>query len=304
MIRESRFLLSSPDESLLSPKDAISAFIKSVRLRYLDDALLWMAYLWQFPKERQRIKLRILLESGEDNLSVDVIEQVGEWYGSAYRNSLEAAAAEVVRICATENWWAQHDGRQYIYAWYRAEMEPQSFKMYELDELFEVMRMAIVEKTMTRGLSAFNAVYRRRDFQPSDLAKLLRQWSELYGGQQAERLSCVFERHVSSFWLDGNVSGQTYYALINGDFGEHVCPEVERGQVESALVRTSQRLKDGISIPSYARDGVHTKGGSDRRFAGIVKFMSGSCRAYEHYGRLSPVDEWLPSFMALPRESS
>jgi len=297
---ESEDLFVEQRNELPTPKDAISAFIKSVRLRRIDDAVLWMAYLWQFPKERQRIKVRVLFESGEDNLSLNVIESISEWYGSSRRNSLEAAATEIIRLCGTRNWWAQPDGRQYIYAWRRSEIAPPNFKRLGLGELFGVMHGAIVERDMTTGLAAFNALYGRRDFQPRVLASRLRDWSETHGCQQARRLAQVYERHVSSFWLDGNISGQTYFALIHGEFGEQDRPEVEDEQVGEALFRASERLKAGIAIPSHALDGVHTQRGSDRRFAGVVKFMSGSCRAYEHYGRLSPDDDWLPSFMELP----
>lgn len=285
-------------------KDAISAFIKSVRLRQTDDAVLWMTYLWQFPKDKERLKLRVLLEGGEDNLSLTVLEQISDWYGSPRRKSVEAAVAEVIRLCATRNWWAQHDGRQYIYAWREAEMFAPSFKRFGLDDLFEVMHSAIVDKNMTKGLAAFNAVYGRRDFQPRILASMLLDWSEQYGGQQAQRLASVFDRHASRLWMDGNISGQAYYALIHGEFGEQVCPEVEAVQVDSAILHARERLKAGITVPSHALDGVHTQSGSDRRFAGVVKFMSGCCRAYEHYGRLSPADQWLPSFMGLPEKSA
>lgn len=299
---ETQNLFGDQSGEVPTSKDAMSAFIKSVRLRRTDDAVLWMLFLWQRPQDRERIKLRILLESGEDNLSLNVLEQISEWYGSPRRKLLEAAVTEVIRLCATRNWWAQHDGRQYIYAWREAEMFAPSFKRYGLAELFEVMHTAIVKKSMTKGLAAFNALYGRRDFQPKVLASRLLDWSEKYGGQQAQRLASVFDRHVSRLWMDGNISGQAYYVLIHGEFGEQVCPEVGEGQVDGALLYARERLKAGITVPSHALDGLHTQSGSDKRFAGVVKFMSGCCRAYEHYGRLSPADQWLPSFMGLPEK--
>jgi hypothetical protein len=285
------------DDELPTPKEAVSAFIKSVRLRYSDEAVLWAAYLWTMSKERPRIQRRILLAGGEDNMSVPVMERISDWYGSPNKKSLEAATTEVLRLCATKNWWGQPDGRQYIYAWRQAEIDLPNFKNLELAELFQIMHSAIIEKTLIPGLAAFNAVYDRRDFRPKMLATLLMSWANLHGPQQAQRLARVFERHVGAFWLDNNVSGQAYYAMIHGEFGvQQGCQEVSATAVESALAQATQRLKAGISLPEYCQDGIHTKNGNDRRFAGIVKFMSGSCKAYEHYGRLDPRDDWLPSF--------
>lgn len=289
-------VLAGNGGELPTPKEAVSAFIKSVRLRHTDEAVLWAAYLWQMSKERPRIQRRILLAGGEDNVAMPVMERISDWYGSPNKKSLEAATTEVLRLCATKNWWAQPDGRNYIYAWRRAEIDPPNFKNLDLAELFQIMETAIAEKTLIRGLAAFNAIYDRRDFRPQMLAPLLMSWSDTYGSQQAQRLARVFERHVGAFWLDNNVSGQSYYALIHGEFGEQGCPAISTAEVESALAQATERLKARISLPAYAQDGIHTKNGNDRRFAGIVKFMSGSCRAYEHFGRLSPTDEWLPSF--------
>jgi hypothetical protein len=66
------------------------------------------------------------------------------------------------------------------------------------------------------------------------------------------------------------------------------------------LAIAQERLAGDYAVPRYAQDGVHTKSGSDKRFAGVLKFMSGSCRAFEHYGGLSPDDEWLPEFLEVP----
>ena len=85
MNQEQDDLFVSQDAGVPTPSDAISAFIKSVRLRDTENAVMWMAYLWQFSKERGRIQRRILLESGEDNLSLDVIESISAWYGSGLR---------------------------------------------------------------------------------------------------------------------------------------------------------------------------------------------------------------------------
>ncbi len=284
-----------------TPSEAISAFIKSVRLRRPTDSITWFTYLWVQPKEKPRIKRRCLLIAGEDNISVGVTEKVSDWFGGPRRNSIEAAATEVLRICQTPNWYAQPDGRDYIYAWRIAELSPPDFRRVTLDGLFEVMHSAVKQRDLIPGLAAFNAAYGRRDFRPQLLAKHLLAWASESGNQQAIRLAQVFDRHASTLWLDNNISGQAYYTLIHGGWGEQGVPEVCPETVVQFIQDSIERLQQTpIEAPAYALDGVHTRSGKDSRFAGVVKHMAASCRAYEHFGRLEPTDQWLPEFYDVP----
>lgn len=302
MNQDASELFPTPDAEPISPWEAISAFIKSIRLRYPAEALLWLVYLWQHPKERSRLQRRILLCSGEDNLSVEVIEKVAAWHAGPRRTSLDAAATEVLRICGTANWWAQPDGREYIYAWRRTEKLAREYKGIETPVLIKAMESAIQTKQLTHGLAAFNALYARKGFNSAGFAGHLLDWAAKYGGDQAKRLAGVYSQHNATIWLDGNISGQAYYALIHGNFGEQSDPEVSPDEVSAMLSQAAKSLQGGVAVPSWTLDGVHTRSGSDKRFAGVIKSMCGCCRAYEHFGRLSPEDVWLPSFMSIPEE--
>ncbi len=284
-----------------TPSDAISALIKTTRLRLPSDAIDWFMYLWKIPKERPRVKRRILLMSGEDNVSFGVIERVGEWYGSSQRASMEAAATEVLRICQTQNWWAQRDGREYLYAWRIAEISPPDFRSISLAGLIEVMGRAVKQRDLLRGLAAFYAVYERKDFRPQQLARHLLEWASESGNPQAMRLAQVFSRHAQTLWTDSNISGQAYYSLLHGEFGEQgVPPEISPEIVVQSIQNSIERLQTPIEAPSFALDGIHTRSGKDARFSGVVRHMAAACKAYEHFGRLHPSDEWLPSFYDVP----
>lgn len=301
MKHPSRELSNSSGQVTPSPSKAISAFIKSLRLRRAHDAVFWAAFLWQDSNGRARVQRRLLYGSAEDNLSVSVIECISDWYSSPRKRSFDAATEEILRLCATKNWWAQRDGWWYIFAWRRVEMDRPDYRNLSLDELYETLHSAIIDRDSARGLSAFNAVYERREFRPKPFAEQLTQWASLYGGEQSKRLAAVYAKHASAFWLDGNMSGQTYYALLHGDFGENASPKIGSDQVQAAIANATDRLLSGpIEVPSYALDGVHAGGGSEKRFAGLLKYMAGCCKAYQHYGRLSPEDLWLPSFFDLP----
>lgn len=292
--------MNTPSAPTPTPSDAISAFIKSVRLRYPTESIKWLTYLWQQPKERPRVQRRILLISGEDNISVGVTEMVSDWYGSPSRKSIEAAATEVLRIIETKNWYAQPDGREYIYSWRIAELSPPDFSGASLNDLFEIMGKAVKDHDLIRGLAAFNAAYERRDFRAQHLASHLMEWARESGNQQANRLAHVFSKNASTLWTDGNISGQAYYALIHGEFGEQRVPEINSETATQLIDQAIEKLQGPIEAPSYARDGIHTKSGSEKRFSGVVRHMAAASRAFEHFGRLDPSDQWLPEFYDAP----
>lgn len=286
-----------PQPATLNVSEAMSAFIKSIRLRRTDDAIVWLRYLWYQQGLKSRLQRRILVCAGEDNISVNVTEAVSQWFGSSLnKRSLELAAIEVARICATDNWYAQPDGRFYIFGWEKAEFEPKQGLPKTYPELLTFFSDAIAECRDVEAMKSFNSILSNRSFRPRDFAALLLDLAKDSTSQQARHLIDIYVRNASALWLDGNISGQAVFALLNGDFGYQTAPIVDAVHVMKLLADAERRITDGLVIPDYARDGIHTRQSGDRRFAGTVKQMAGCCRAYEHYGRLDPSDEWVAQF--------
>lgn len=279
--------------------EAMSAFIKTIRLRHTDDAITWLRYLWFQPGLKSKVQKRILMSSGEDNMSVHVMDAVSDWHGNLNtRKSLESAAIEVARLCATDNWYAQPDGRLYMFAWEKAEVDPRMGlpKLYK--NLLGFFTDAILDRNELDAMKAFNRLYADRTFKPRDFANTLIDIARESDSQHAHRLVELYAKNAGTLWLDGNISGQAVFALLNGDFAHQTSPVIDESQVMQLLADSKRRIADGLVIPAFARDGIHTRQGSDRRFAGTVKQMAACCRAYEYYGRLSPDDEWLEQFMS------
>ena len=276
--------------------EAISAFIKSIRLRKTEEAITWLRYLWHQPGLKSRMQRRILVCSGEDNLSVGVINAVSDWYNSYQRTQLDSAAIEVARICASTNWWAQPDGHLYFFAWEQAEINSKPHLPKDYPQLLKYFSDAVVDFQEQEALIAFNKIYANRVFRPRDFAGLLLRIASNGTNPQAEKLIDIYARNTSALWLDGNISGQAVFALINGEFGHQGMPEVDEQDVMRMLDEAGKRIESGLQVPVWARDGIHTKRSGDRRFAGTVKQMAACCRAFEYYGRLSPDDEWLAQF--------
>lgn len=286
-----------PQPATLNVSEAMSAFIKSIRLRRTDEAIVWLRYLWYQQGLKARLQRRILVCAGEDNISVNVTEAVSQWFGSPLnKRSLELAAIEVARICATDNWYAQPDGRFYIFGWLAAEFEPKLGLPKTYPELLTFFTDAIAECRDVDAMKAFNRILSDRAFRPRDFASLLLDVAKDSTSQQARRLIEIYTKNASALWLDGNISGQAVFALLNGDFGYQTSPIIDETQVMKLLDEAEHKISDGLVIPDYARDGIHTRQSGDRRFAGTVKQMAGCCRAYEYYGRLSPDDAWLGQF--------
>src|SRR5215471_2399299 len=88
---------------------ALSAVVKSIRLRRLDDAIYWLVYLDTFkePACRFRTARRILIGSAEDGHSIGVMEKELRSFRRMSRvdTSLAELVGEVMRICKVPNWW-------------------------------------------------------------------------------------------------------------------------------------------------------------------------------------------------------
>ena len=178
-----------------------------------------------------------------------------------------------------------------------AEPHSRKFTGDTLDGLFDILREAVKDRELLTGLAAFNAIYKRRDFRPHPFAELLVELAYTSTHQQAKRLAQVYHRMAGALWTDGNISGQCVYALMCGEFGNQEVPEANPEMAVQLIVQAEERLHGAVAVPTFALDGIHTRGGNDRRFAGVVEQMEGCCRAYEYYGRLSPNDVWLPEFL-------
>lgn len=294
-LRSFEGLFQQPAEP--DPNEALSAFIKSIRLRRPEDAVTWFLFLWRIPQYKGRAQRRVLIASTEDNLSVGVMRRVSAWYNSIERVKFESAATEVARICATRNWWEQEDGRTYIRSWLEAEREAR-----KLEAMGESALYAKIERDACTGerlgaLAAFTGLYGRMRVVPNRIAELLSIVGHQSQSLQAKRLAALYQANLRNIGPDGNLAGQALYAALVGRFGDQVTPEPDHEEVRRLIAAARRNLASSPRVPAWALDGVHTGRRGDPRFAGTVRMMAACCRAYEHFGRLSVDDRWPPSMM-------
>ena len=100
---------------------ALSALVKSLRTRRVEDAVYWLVYLDSFPEGQHRIRVarRLLIGSAEDGHSIAVMEKVVDGFRAISKRQaqLRELVAEAVRICKIPNWWhPSTGGPDYIYS--------------------------------------------------------------------------------------------------------------------------------------------------------------------------------------------
>ncbi len=270
---------------------ALSALVKSIRLRRPADAAIWLFTLWQAgPSARSRAQRRILVSAAEDNLSIPVMRSVSDWYNSRNRFDLQSAMRELLRITKTQNWYATESGRSYIRKWHETEQRANPYVRKHQDCILRVMEMSIRDKALVPAIQAFNALYQAKDWSRWEMANLLTRLALEQDNRPALAIAELFEENHRHLWNDGNYSGQALYTLIVGPIGNDAAPSVEDAEVLTSFANIRQTMSQGVTVPSGARDGIHLPG-SDPRFAGSLQRMSDACTVFEILGRLDPLDE-------------
>lgn len=264
---------------------------------------MWFVALWRSGKSNQhRAQRRLLISAAEDCLSIPVMQDISAWYNGSSRFDLHSAIRHVLSISQTPNWYATEAGRRCILHWREAELRENPYLQKPPDCLLWSIETAVRQKSVLRAIHAFNAYYHNQTSNRWKLAQLLTRLSLQSDNLVALALAEVFEDNVRHIWNDANFSGQTLYALILGHIGEALDPLVSDEAVIQSIVQAEVLLSRDLTVPDWALDGIHCSG-SDSRYAGTVKQMYAMCRAYQHYGRLDPADEFLPEFYEMEEGS-
>lgn len=283
-----------PDE--LDQFGALSALVKAIRLRKPLDALIWLHLLSQaWQNTRFRAQRRVLIGAAEDCMSIPVMRAVSDWYNSPSRHNLHAASREVLRIIKSPNWYATDRGRAYIRRWREVELLPNPFRREAPDSLFQILEDAIRSGASIQAMHAFFAINEKKDWNRQTLAHLLNRFALEFANTSACALAELFNTNCRSLWNDTNYSGLALDALLGGPLDEDTNPIIAESELVQLIANTRHSLSQGVTIPEWARDGIHCSG-KDPRFSGLWEYMAASCNAYEHYGRLDPEDVWSPEF--------
>jgi hypothetical protein len=280
---------------------ALSAMVKSIRLRRAEDAVYWLMYLDTFkePESRFRTARRILIGSAEDGHSIAVMEKV---MGSFKRINklpvaIEELAAEILRICKVPNWWhPSTGGHDYIYHGMVGERQLWQLRVENSSENFmNLLVQSIVEQDKTKALSAAMGLSQCR-LGGTRQAEFILECAKKADHEHAQRLARVHLSARTALASDNNFLCQGAWLLAGGVSPvADVIEPVHGSEVLETLERARKRWNDPKPIPGWCVDGVHSAG-NDVRFMGVWPRMYAVCRAFSNYGRVEPEDKWLPQF--------
>lgn len=293
---------------------ALSGFVKSLRLRRVRDALYWLVYLDSIPDPTSRTRLarRLLIGSAEDGHSIEVMEEVARKYTILARKQTDILhlAAEALRICKMPNWWhPSSGGSDYIYKGLLAERFLLHFPGHHtLENMTRLIEDGIAKQD---GVSALAGVFglEHAGLTASRQAALLGATAVKSGHALAQRLVQVHLNTRTPLSSDNNFLCQAVWMMCGGHspVAEQSEP-VFASEVFEHLEQARERWKHPKPIPRWCCDGLHSAG-DDVRFMGVWFHMHAACMAYQHYGRLDPEDAWLPEFycydgLTIRREST
>jgi hypothetical protein len=211
--------------------------------------------------------------------------------------SLAELASEIIRICQVPNWWSPRSGgRDYIYHGLLGErIQFQTQSPHTPEILMKLMAQAIVERDKTKVLAAALGFSVCR-FGASRQTEFMYECARKANHKNAARLATIHLSARGPLSSDNNFICQAAWMLAGGEssVADEIHP-VDRADVIEMLSAARERWKKPEPIPQWCCDGVHSAG-NDVRFMGAWHHMYAVCKAFEHYGRVDPSDEWLPEF--------
>jgi hypothetical protein len=280
---------------------ALSALVKSLRIRRAEDAVYWLIYLDTFKESAHRFRTarRILIGAAEDGHSIAVMEQVRAAFPRIAKpqTELHELAAEAVRICKVPNWWhSGTGGPDYIYSGMTGERELlYSANAWCPSSMTRLIERGVEEQNAQLALAGLMGLSSVK-LSSTRQAELVFDLAQRRAHVLAERLAGIHLRTKSALSGDNNYLCQAVWMLAGGSTLVALASEpVADGEVTALLDQATERWKTPEPIPGWCCDGVHSAG-DDVRFMGFWQHMFAVCRAFEHYGRVDPADEWLPQF--------
>ncbi len=285
---------------------ALSALVKSVRVRRPEEAAYWLTYLhrhhFRDREQRFRIARRLLIGSAEDGHSIAVMEKVRAVFPRLATPDapLRELVTEAIRMCKLHNWWhPASGGAGYIHACLVGERELNySGEARTLESMTARLVRGIETRSQSLALGSLCGLGTAR-VGATKQAELVLSLAQAANHPLAQRLTDLHLSAKSALSGDSNFLGQAVWMLSGGSSPlADVTVEVTEDEVTDMLEQAKERWKEPHPIPRWSVDGLHSAG-NDTRFAGVVPNMHAVCLAFEHYGRVSPEDEWLPEFRCL-----
>lgn len=297
----------TPAPSAFTPSKAdyyenMSALSKAIRLREYEHTLFRFAHLVRrYPENRFSVGRRLLISSGEDCISPAVQIHCANKY-TALLSQYKAdtltyigAGVELLHpLLKSPNWWTNraHATATAVHAHiYSIEIDvPPGF--YEISHAKDLMQALLRQPDAVHRFAAIAEHFSDTKMSVPAYAN----WLKTISRPETQALLDVINLHSKELKSDGN---HLFCVFVNAMLKPDVDNTVHSLSHEEArsIAETALKCTDVLRpIPDYCLDGVHTRRGKDRRFAGIPENMLACSRAYMEYGALTNSsvikDEW------------
>lgn len=282
---------------------ALSGLVKSLRIRRIDECVYWLVYLDTFrgAEYRFRTARRLLIGAAEDGHSITVMEKMAERFSTLIRPRAQLIdlVKEAIRICKLPSWWSPDSGGpDYI----KSSLLGERLGLYHKWDLkketaIQILKMAVEEQNKPAALMAAGMFWRTTvKFSATKQAEFLLRLAQSKHHDLPARLCRVHLSAKSALSFDNNFLCQAAWMMAGGSspVAEMIEP-VTVAECRELLAQARERWKHPKPIPRWCCDGVHSAG-SDPRFIGMLSNMWAVCKAFNHYRRIDPSDEWLPEF--------
>jgi hypothetical protein len=285
---------------------ALSALVKSIRIRRVDEAVYWLVYLNKFEEKQYRFRTarRLLIGSAEDGHSIPVMEMIADSFRAISKpeTDLWYLVSEAIRICKLPAWWNPiSGGPDYIYNsmvgqrqwWYKRWDHKLKTLEQEISNAIDCQDKA----TALGGVMAYASLQKGERVGATRQAEFLLRLAEGRKHELAKRLCKIHLAHKSALSGDNNFLCQAAWMMAGGQ--SPVAEKMELvtiGECNEVLEKARESWKKPHRIPTWCTDGLHCAG-NDTRFTGMLPEMYACCKAFEKYGRLDPADSWLPEFI-------
>lgn len=285
---------------------ALSSMTKAIRLRERGESLYWLAHLCEhYPDKRYTVARRVLVSAGEDGIAGGMYELVALKFTEAMKYLkggtlplLEPLVCAVEGILKTPNWWSIPKYGLSLPLWSRAE------KLQTLRQKLTAMPV----KTLIHHMKPLSAPERHvtlvnhyfaSGLSPVKYAELISPFSRPIVRQPLNIIT-QFPKELAK---DTNFLGWAFAkSTLIPPLDEEVTKPGLYDVGSSQAYTTAKEVLDMVlgqparDVPACFLDGMHTKAGSDKRFAGSLPRMIGMCRAFHETGALTrdtPIpDEW------------
>lgn len=292
--------------SKCSIAQAMSALVKSVRLRHTEDAVYWYLHVaYCFPQDYFRLYRRMFIIGAEDCIDAATQRQMYEWYKMSLVNKdrtlvNKLAVHLLIKICSKEDWWQSHSGQRYILGWRLTEKAAKKADLVEKaffssEECIKEIT-TIATSNSPRGVRTEKALElhfhgcangMNRKMYAQYLVNAAIESKNLQARMTAQG-HLAYAKELGN--MDENWLGQALWRLLGHELKAEDIQDLQ--DTDKLFAQKLQEVFEASRIPpAWTQDGIHCSG-KDRRFAGLLSSMIACCNVQREYNDLDPAIEF------------